>query len=214
LTVRTPSQNSDSLPSVLKEAVRLSREDWLQAAFNAVVEGGIDNLKVLTLAEILKVTRGSFYWHFVDHAELLQATLERWKNQEMQRNLRIQSHVTDDAAADMQHLLDQALAHGGDELENMRFELAVRGMGRRDPQVAGMLHEIDQARTQLFYQQFKRLMCDEQKANDLAVLFYLTIVGCYQALSRPSSPARAKDYFKSIISAFLIQAQLPTNKGN
>jgi hypothetical protein len=103
------------------------------------------------------------------------------------------------------------LAHGGDELENMRFELAVRGMGRRDPQVAAMLHEIDQARTKLFYHQFKRLMLDEQKANDLAVLFYLTIVGCYQALSRPSSPARAKDYFKSIISTFLIQAQLPLN---
>jgi AcrR family transcriptional regulator len=209
--VRTPSHTSDSLSAAPKEAARLSREDWLQAAFNAVVDGGIDNLKVLTLAEILKVTRGSFYWHFVDHAELLQATLERWKNQEMQRNLRIHSYSTDDAAADMQHLLDQALAHGGDELVNMRFELAVRGMGRRDAQVAAMLHEIDQARTQLFYRQFKRLMQDEQKAHDLAVLFYLTIVGCYQALSRPSSPARAKDYFKSIISTFLIQAQLPLN---
>ena len=212
--MRTPSHTSDSLSAAPKEAARLSREDWLQAAFNAVVDGGIDNLKVLTLAEILKVTRGSFYWHFVDHAELLQATLERWKNQEMQRNLRIQSHVTDDAAADMQHLLDQALAHGGDELENMRFELAVRGMGRRDPQVAAMLHEIDQARTKLFYHQFKRLVLDEQKANDLAALFYLAIVGCYQALSRPSSSERAKDYFKSIISAFLIQAQLPLTKGN
>ena len=80
--------------------------------------------------------------------------------------------------------------------------------------MAALLHEIDQARTKLFYHQFKRLVLDEQKATDLAVLFYLTIVGCYQALSRPSSPARAKDYFKSIISAFLIQAQLPINKGN
>jgi AcrR family transcriptional regulator len=211
LTVHAPFKNPDANATAPKEATRLSREDWLQAAFNAVVEGGIDNLKVLTLAEILKVTRGSFYWHFADHAELLAATLARWKNQEMQRNLRIHSYSTDDAAADMQHLLDQALAHGGDDLVNMRFELAVRGMGRRDAQVAAMLHEIDQARTQLFYRQFKRLMQDEQKAHDLAVLFYLTIVGCYQALSRPSSPARAKDYFKSIISTFLIQAQLPLN---
>ena len=193
----------------VKEAVRLTREDWLQAAFNAVVDGGVDNLKILTLAETLGVTRGSFYWHFGDHAELLQATLQGWKDQEIQRILHIESQQTPDPHADIHRLLDAALAHSGDELENMRFELAVRGLGRRDPQVALLLHEIDQARTQLFVRQFERLLGDAKKAQDLAVLFYLSIVGCYQALSRPSSPARAKDYFKSIITSFLIQAQLP-----
>ena len=207
--MRKTAPPTDVTTDPVKEAVRLTREDWLQAAFNAVVEGGVEHLKVLTLADTLKVTRGSFYWHFADHAELVQATLARWKEQEMQRILRIQSHVTDDPHADMSHLLDAALAHGGEELENMRFELAVRGLGRRDPQVALLLHEIDQARTQLFVRQFERLLGDAKKAQDLAVLFYLSIVGCYQALSRPSSPARAKDYFKAIITSFLIQAQLP-----
>ena len=72
-----PTPNS-AVPAtaVAKEGPRLKREDWLQAAFNAVVDGGVDKLKILTLAETLGVTRGSFYWHFADHAELLQATLQ------------------------------------------------------------------------------------------------------------------------------------------
>lgn len=203
-----PSKSTLSAPAPGKEGARLTREDWLQAAFNAVVEGGIEHLKILSLADTLGVTRGSFYWHFADHAELLQATLQGWKNQETQRLTRIAERRTADPLADVHMLVDEALAHSGDELENMRFELAVRGLGRRDAQVAALLIEIDRARIQLFVTLFDRLFQDRQKANDLAVLFYLTIVGCFQALSRPGNPARSKDYFKSIINSFLIQAQL------
>ena len=51
------------------ETPRLSSDDWLDAAFRAVVEGGFDNVRVLVIAETLGVTRGSFYWHFTDHAD-------------------------------------------------------------------------------------------------------------------------------------------------
>jgi hypothetical protein len=207
--VAASSKTSTSLPATAKDGPRLKREDWLQAAFKAVVEGGVDQLNILTLAQALQVTRGSFYWHFADHAELLQATIQGWKALEIQRLLRIEGRQTQDPLADLSMLLDEALAHSGEELENMRFELAVRALGRRDEQVAAMLVELDHARTQLFVKQFNRLFHDTQKATDLAVLFYLTIVGCFQALSRPGNPARSKDYFKSIIATFLIQAQLP-----
>jgi AcrR family transcriptional regulator len=209
LTVAPTPKSAVPATAVAKEGPRLKREDWLQAAFNAVVDGGVDKLKILTLAETLGVTRGSFYWHFADHAELLQATLQGWKDQEIQRLLRIEGLQTQDPLADMHMLLEEALAHSGDELENMRFELAVRGLGRREAPVAALLIEVDQARTQLFVKHFSRLFHDPQKATDLAALFYLTIVGCFQALSRPGNPARSKDYFKSIIATFLIQAQLP-----
>jgi hypothetical protein len=38
----------------------LTRDNWLDEAFQAVVAGGFENVKVLALAEKLKVTRGSF----------------------------------------------------------------------------------------------------------------------------------------------------------
>lgn len=57
---------------------QLSREDWVKAARRQLVAGGIDEVKVDRLARKLKVTRGSFYWHFRNRKDLLDAILESW----------------------------------------------------------------------------------------------------------------------------------------
>lgn len=189
------------------EAPRLTRDDWLDAAFQAVVEGGFDNVRVLVLAQTLGVTRGSFYWHFTDHADLVRSLIARWHEREVKLNGALQLEGTKEPTTDLEHLLEAALAHAGSDLENMRFELALRGLGRRDPAVAKLLVEVDAARMALFENKFLRLTGDPKKAEELAVLFYLTIVGSYQALSRPTSPPQAKDYFKDIITRFLIRGQ-------
>jgi AcrR family transcriptional regulator len=186
------------------DTARLTRNDWLDAAFNAVVEGGFDHVRVLALAETLGVTRGSFYWHFADHAELISALLNRWLEQEKASDQLMQTAATDKPEADLDQLLDVAMAHGGVDLENMRFELALRGLGRRDPAVATLLLAVDQMRLQLFESKFQRLTGDPKVAADLAALFYLAIVGSNQALSRPDNPPQTKDYLRRIISQYLI----------
>jgi AcrR family transcriptional regulator len=188
-------------------ALRLTRDDWLDAAFAAVVEGGFDNVRVLALADTLGVTRGSFYWHFDDHADLIAALLARWREREIGPDRRLKSESTADPEADLERLLDAALAHAGTDLEDMRFELAVRGLGRRDTAVAKLLVEVDQARMSLFEHKFQRLTGDAKTATELAALFYLAIVGSHQALSRPSSSPRAKAYLKGIIADYLIRRQ-------
>jgi AcrR family transcriptional regulator len=186
------------------DTARLTRNDWLDAAFNAVVEGGFDHVRVLALAETLGVTRGSFYWHFADHAELISALLNRWVEQEKASDQLLQTAATGNPEADLDQLLDVAMAHGGVDLENMRFELALRGLGRRDPAVATLLLAVDQMRLQLFESKFQRLTGDPKVAADLAALFYLAIVGSNQALSRPDNPPQTKDYLRRIISQYLI----------
>jgi AcrR family transcriptional regulator len=185
-------------------ATRLSREDWLEAAFSAVVEGGFDQARVLVLADRLGVTRGSFYWHFADHAALIRALLERWQAQENAANARLMTLESADPAGDLEQLLEAALAHAGTDLENMRFELALRGLGRRDAEVAALLAQVDRQRMSLFEHKFLRLTGDPQTAGDLAALFYLAIVGSYQALSRPNSPASTKAYLMGVISRYVI----------
>ena len=110
------------------EAPRLTRDDWLDAAFQAVVDGGFDNVRVLVIAQTLGVTRGSFYWHFNDHADLVSSLIERWRKREVELDRALQLDATDDPKADLEHLLEAALAHAGADLENMRFELALRGL--------------------------------------------------------------------------------------
>ena len=189
------------------DANRLNRDDWLAAAFDAVVEGGFDKVRVLGLAQTLGVTRGSFYWHFADHAELVSALLARWREGEREVVHRLQAESTGAPQDDLLHLLDAALARAGADLENMRFELALRGLGRRDPDVARLLVQVDNERLALFEDRFTRLTGDPQRAGELAALFYLAIVGSHQALSRPSSNARIAAYLKGIIGDYLIRQQ-------
>jgi AcrR family transcriptional regulator len=186
-------------------APKLTRDDWLDAAFGAVVEGGFDAVRVLTLAQRLGVTRGSFYWHFADHAALVDALLQLWRERELQAERQFRADVSDDPRADLERLLQAALAHAGADLENMRFELALRGLGRRDAKVAAMLAEIDGLRMALFVDMFKRLGQAAKNAGDLASLFYLCIVGSRQALSRPSTPPNMKEYLHGIIARHLIR---------
>jgi len=202
-----PLSVSKPAPSQRSSAARLTREDWLDAAFQAAVEHGFEGVRVLVLAEQLGVTRGSFYWHFKDHAELIAALLERWRTAEAATTERMVQPAHNNPVEDLEKLLDAALAHGGADLSNMRFELALRGLGRRDAAVAAMLLDVDQARMALFASKFARITPDTKTAIDLAALFYLAIVGSFQALSRPHAAHPTKRYLTEIIGRYLVQSQ-------
>ena len=57
---------------------RLSRDDWVEAGFRALMTHGPDAVAVEPLAAGLAVTKGSGYWHFTDRAALLTAVLDVW----------------------------------------------------------------------------------------------------------------------------------------
>ena len=118
--------------------------------------------------------------------------------------LSVAGTTADDPQQDLQAVLAAALAHGGVDLENMRFELALRGLGRRDASVAKMLIEVDQQRLRLFEGKFLRLTNNARSAADLAALFYLAIVGSNQALSRPLGPPQMKETLRGVIAKYLI----------
>ncbi len=59
---------------------RLGREDWLKAALG-MCEAGIDSVKIAPLATTMGVTTGSFYWHFKNRRELLDALLAYWERE-------------------------------------------------------------------------------------------------------------------------------------
>jgi AcrR family transcriptional regulator len=60
---------------------RLSRDAWLGRALEVLREGGIQGVRVERLARDLKVTKGSFYWHFKDRNDLRRSILDYWTKQ-------------------------------------------------------------------------------------------------------------------------------------
>jgi len=59
----------------------------MRAARMALLTGGTAAVRVERIAADLGVTKGSFYWHFADRAELLEALLREW---EAERSIALQ----------------------------------------------------------------------------------------------------------------------------
>jgi AcrR family transcriptional regulator len=59
----------------------LERDDWLRAARLALLKGGASEVRVERLARDLRVTKGSFYWHFKGREELLELLLREWEGE-------------------------------------------------------------------------------------------------------------------------------------
>ena len=61
-----------------KKTESLTRDDWISGAWDMLGENGLDGVRVEPLARRLGVTKGSFYWHFKDRQQLVEALLDRW----------------------------------------------------------------------------------------------------------------------------------------
>jgi len=57
---------------------QLSAQDWVDQGLKALANSGFTALKAEPLAKALRVSRGSFYWHFADIAAFHAAVLARW----------------------------------------------------------------------------------------------------------------------------------------
>ncbi len=201
MTIKKPKS---SIKKVMSEGSRLNRDDWLDEAFRSVVTGGFDQVKVLSMAEKLKVTRGSFYWHFTDHADLIGSLLMRWKLSQLALDARLKSHQTGDPIKDLEFVVDAAFTQAGSDLENLRFEQAMRALSHQNQEAAQMLVEVDAERLDLFQSKFSMIVKDPKQARDLAALLYLAIVGSYQALSRPVNPPQIRQYLQGLIAHYLV----------
>jgi AcrR family transcriptional regulator len=60
----------------------LSAKDWIDAAMEAIVEGGVAAVAVEPLAVRLGTTKGSFYHHFQNRDALIVAALEDWEREQ------------------------------------------------------------------------------------------------------------------------------------
>lgn len=58
---------------------RLSAQDWIDFALKALAREGADALKADVLARRLRVSRGSFYWHFSGLGDFHARLIARWR---------------------------------------------------------------------------------------------------------------------------------------
>lgn len=179
MTNRTPSRGQKKQRG---ESKQLSRDDWLNAASAEVASGGFGQLRILTLAKKLGVSRGSFYWHFRDHDDLVVSFLERWRD----RRIELVAHWNPeggDVETELRGILDLLLADASRNIRRLQVELAVRDYARRNDYAARLVHEVDDARIRKNCTLFRRLSDNPERIRDLSMLLYVAIVGSQVVLT-------------------------------
>ena len=145
---------------------RLTRQDWILAGIELLTEAGIGAVKVETLATELKVTRGSFYHHFADRDELLQAMLDHWAQ-------RFTFDIADQVAA-LGLDPDTTLLAMLKMIRNQRlaeYDAPFRAWALHDPAARAVLKRVDEARLTTIRSQFERLGFSGADAENRARLF-------------------------------------------
>lgn len=67
---------------------RLTKSDWIEQGLRTLASDGAGALKVGPMATRLKVSRGSFYWHFRDIADFRSQVLQCWQERATERVIR------------------------------------------------------------------------------------------------------------------------------
>jgi len=167
----------------------LDRRSWLDAATDAIAEGGFGAARILTLAQRLGVTRGSFYWHFRNHDDFIRALLERWRDGELGA-LAAWRLDTGDAEADVRGAVHLLLTEMARDAKALRVELAVQDFARRNPLAASISVEVNRARMRQGRAMLEALTGDPDRAHALTLLLYACITGARLMLA--ASPRNAK----------------------
>ncbi len=157
-----------------KSVNTLTRENWIDFALQRLTEEGIDKVTITGLARELSVTKGSFYWHFKDRDDLLQAMLVRWEESGSKFVFGEVERVGGDAVRRLKHLSDIVIRRYGDQLN---LELALRDWGRKDLKIANILRQEDEKRIDYISGLFVEIYGDVKVAEAKAWLLFSLFVG-------------------------------------
>jgi AcrR family transcriptional regulator len=114
---------------------RGSREGWLEAAYESLLESGVDAVRILPLSKRLGLSRTSFYWFFRDRDALLAALIDRWRAKNTGNLVKRAESYAESIAEAILNVFDCWL---DPSLFDSRFEFAVRSWAHQSPEVASV----------------------------------------------------------------------------
>jgi AcrR family transcriptional regulator len=153
---------------------RGSAEVWLDAAYDMLVEGGVESVKVMPLAARLGLSRTSFYWHFPDREALLAGLITRWQSR---NTANLIARTQAQAATVAEAMLNVTDCWITPALFDSRMEFAIRTWALTDSRLAEVLRGVDETRIQALTALFERFSFPPLEARLRAQTVYLTQVG-------------------------------------
>lgn len=158
--------------------VKVTREDWLNAARDVLVGEGVAQVKIAALAGQLGVSRSSFYWYFGNRDDLVAALLDDWQA----RNTRsITDHCARPSRTITQALCNFFRCFVDASHFDPGLDFAIREWARRNEAVRNAIDAADTARLDAIRAMFDRHGYAATEADARARILYFMQLG-YHAL--------------------------------
>jgi len=152
-----------------ESSTTLGPAQWLDAAYDVLLESGVGAIKIMPLAAQLKVSRTSFYWHFKDRDDLLKALIARWQEKNT-GNLVAQANLF--AGSLCEAVLNIFDCWKDPHLFDSELDQAIRYWARTDSQLGLLLEKADSLR----HDAIKAMFIRHGTAHDLAEVRALTVL--------------------------------------
>ena len=168
---------------------RYTRSDWVEAAKRIFIDSGVEDVKVDVIAKRMKITRGSFYWHFKGREDLLDALLADWAERNMAgiETLRLKR----DGAPTLADCIRFWVSMEDDVLT---FDMAMRVWSRKSEKVAAATKQIDEAWMELLTAVFERRGNNNEMARARARVMYFHQIGYYTLDLREDLESRIRNF--------------------
>lgn len=154
----------------MAHAPRRSRDDWIRAALDALLDGGPRAVTIEGVAALLGATKGSGYWHFASRADLLGGAVEAYRRSRTEDLIADVERRGGDPAARL-HRLFRAIFDARGRATEARVLLA------DEPVLAGVVAELAERRIDYVAGLVAESGIARAEARRRAELAYCTVLG-------------------------------------
>lgn len=154
--------------------VKVTRQDWLNAALSVLKSGGVEAVKVADLAAQMHVSRSSFYWYFKNRTDVLEALLAHWQ---ATNTAALVAQADAPAATITEACCNIFRCNIDTRLYDQQLDFAIRDWARRSDRVRAILSDSDAQRVAALTQMFVRHGYAERNATARARVIYYMQMG-------------------------------------
>lgn len=156
-------------------------------------------MRVEPLARSLKVSKGSFYWHFEDRAALLEALLVAW---EQASTLSVIEEVEASGDSGSDRLLALMYETFRTPIEDDKVEAAIRAWASREIKARNVVRRVDRRRLRYVEGLLVAVGLDVGTAKLRAHILYRTLIG--ESIARGMGARASGDEFIEVLHGLLV----------
>jgi len=176
-----------------KPARRLSQQQWLQLSLEAFAGSPTPDFNIDELVSKLGVTKGSFYHHFLDKNDFIDALVKYWDDKytrDIGAAILDSDHSPEDMLWDLMLAIDESIA-------GVQFEMTARAWGAVLPEVSKILKRTDKFRIRAVKSIFAEMGFEDEELEARTLTFVYTFsfqAGLTFELPKP----RREEVFRSM----------------